>query len=270
MVPLNHVFDHDMYVTAVEVHPQARANVHHILMYTDSSGVSDQLAAAGGPDVGYEPEGGMTGFVPSAFLGTWIGGQIPFRLPSETAIKIPKGSKVVLELHYHPHGGRIESDQTSIGLYFAREPIHKLMQYGSIDNEDFEIPAGDPNYRVTYSWTVPRSMHIFSIGGHMHFLGKRFDAQATLPDGSQACLLSLDHWDPAWQGLYEYVQPFSTPAGTRIDIEGFYDNSAGNPRQFNFPPINIPYGGIASREMCFAYFIYTFDDEVVDIQPPDF
>ncbi len=265
LFPLPTVFDRDVYVTAMEIRPGAGHYVHHVAVYTDASGKSDEIDAAD-EEPGYRYDAEL-GFEAYAFLGTWTPGQKPFLLPEGTAIKVPKGSKVVMDLHIHPHHGHVEPDQTMIGLHLADTPIRKLVNYGSVNNTSFVIPAGDPAYKVTQSWTTDRPMEILGIGGHAHALAKTFRTTATLPDGSTKCLIYIDDWDWNWQGLHTYSAPLPLPAGTRLDMEGAFDNSASNPNQHFHPPRDIPYGGHFDDEMCFAYFTFIWGDEVVNITP---
>jgi hypothetical protein len=263
LFPLVPAFDRDVYITGIEVRPGPYA--HHAAVWADASGKSDELDAKDA-----EPgffNGADLGFEPSAFLATWTPGQQPFRFPPGHAIRIPKGSKVVLDIHLHPHHGQIGPEQTRIGLHLADAPVHKLVEYGSVDNPSFLIPANANDFPVRASWTPGRAIHILGAGTHAHRLLKSFSSTATLPDGSTRCIMKIDDWDWRWQGLLPYAQSLPLPAGTRIDMEGLYDNTESNPFQEFFPPRDIPYGGRADEEMCRVYFTFTWDDVVVDIDP---
>jgi Copper type II ascorbate-dependent monooxygenase, C-terminal domain len=266
MFPLHVRFDHDVYVDGVEVHPLATSAVHHVLVHVDATTTADSLEYQDGSP-GYRIDGMGNGFPDAAFLGTWIPGDIPFRMPPGHAILIPAGGEIVLELHYHAHSGAAVTDQTMVGLHFARTHISKLVQYGIIDQTHFVVPANDPAYVVTDSWTPPQAIHLDTMGGHMHWLGHRFSATATRPDGSTECLLHIDDWDVHWQALYRYTAPVALPAGSRIDTRCEYDNTSNNPANPFNPPQDVPYGGRSDHEMCFTYFTYTWDDETVDINP---
>jgi hypothetical protein len=266
MVPIGPVFDHDVYMSAMEIRPLARAHVHHILVHLDSSGEADRLDAAD-PDVGYEPTPLSIGFTPSGFLGTWISGQVPFVMPEGTAIRLPAGSRIVLEIHYHPQGGVVGPDVVAVGVHFKRDRVKQLLQYSSVDNQSFVIPANAPDYHITKSAELSEPIHLRSMGAHMHYLGQTFRVTVTLPDGSQQCLLNVVRWDPHWQGLYTYEPAVALPAHSRIDVECSYDNTSANVRNPFNPPQDVSYGGVADHEMCFAYFTFTADNDHSDIQP---
>ena len=42
-------------------------------------------------------------------------------------------------------------------------------------------------------------------------------------------------------------------AGTRLDVEARYDNSASNPNNPNRPPRTVTYGEETTNEMCFVF-----------------
>src|SRR5262249_33603341 len=125
----------DRYVVAVEVRPGNKRVVHHSLNFFDLTGKARQLEQkekdrSKGPDEkdlgpGYSVAMGI-GFTPSGLgqfggLGGWAPGQRARYLPEGYGYPLPKGSDVVLQLHYH-RNGRVEKDRTSLGLYFAKKP----------------------------------------------------------------------------------------------------------------------------------------------------
>ena len=62
------------------------------------------------------------GFQPRGGLGGWAPGQMARYLPEGSGHALPKGSDVVVQVHYH-RDGRQETDRTRIGLYFAKKPV---------------------------------------------------------------------------------------------------------------------------------------------------
>jgi hypothetical protein len=72
------------------------------------------------------------------------------------------------------------------------------------------------------------------------------------PDGRDVTALRVN-WDPYWQTIYYPTNPILAPKGTRLHIEGRYDNSANNP--YN-PDPNAPvhFGDQGKDEMMFPTF----------------
>ena len=55
-------------------------------------------------------------------------------------------------------------------------------------------------------------------------------------------LIWIPKWDWGWQEQYQYRQAMAIPAGTRVDIDYRYDNSAKNPKNLHDPPQRVRYG----------------------------
>ncbi|PYI83131.1 MAG: hypothetical protein DME26_15675 [Verrucomicrobia bacterium] len=59
----------------------------------------------------------------------------------------------------------------------------------------------------------------------------------------------IKDWDFAWQDRYYFQQLVSLPAGTRLDVEIHWDNSAENPRNPSNPPVQVTWGEESKDEM---------------------
>jgi mono/diheme cytochrome c family protein len=255
----------DQYVAAVDVKPGDAGTVHHVIAYLDTTGASQKLDDDD-PGPGYTSFGGP-GFSisnpASATLGGWAPGARPTTLPEGVAMSLPANSRVVLQVHYHPHHGAPGPDTTRIGIYFSKEKPKKLLRILPLINDAFTIPPNDPNYRVTASFTVPPFLdsHAWIIAPHMHLLGRKMRVEARLPNGQTRCLINIDDWDFNWQGMYRYNNAVALPAGTRVSLEAFYDNSSANPRNPNDPPKSVSWGEETTDEMCIAFLGVTIDLE---------
>jgi hypothetical protein len=210
---------------------------------------------ASGP--GYSVAMGV-GFVPSGALGGWAPGQVARHLPPDTGYFLPKGSDVVLQVHYH-RNGRVEKDRTQIGLYFAPKPIAKRYQSLVIRGQFFFIPAGNADYKVKGTMWVGQDCTLHSVMPHMHMLGKEIKVTLTPPEGEAKTLVAIKDWDYNWQETYFFKEPIGVKAGTRFDVEAHYDNSANNPRNPFNPPRLAKFGEQTTDEMCFVFLGATSD-----------
>lgn len=253
------------YVSAIDFAPTAREFVHHMIAYIDYTGVSESLDAAD-PGPGYTTATGP-GFPNYGLLGSWFPGAQPFRFPEGVAIEVPAGARIVLQVHYHPHHGEIEPDQSKLFLYFSTTPVTKLLRFLSVDNHEFTVPAGDAAFKVESSWTLPKGLQAYTVGLHSHLLGRKMLFETIGADGVRDCLLRIDDYDWKWQGMYRYQQPRAIPRGTTLRVEATYDNSSANPENPNSPPRDVVWGEWAYNEMCLAYMAFTWDDENVFIVP---
>jgi len=87
------------------------------------------------------------------------------------------------------------------------------------------------------------------VSNHMHNLGREVRSWAELPDGKIQPFVWIKDWDFHWAERYELATPVKLPRGTVIKAEGYYDNSADNPRNPNSPPKDVRYGNNLSDEM---------------------
>lgn len=253
----------DQYVSAIDVHPGDRATVHHVIAFIDTLGESQKLDDAD-PGPGYQCFGGP-GFpitsLESATLGGWAPGARPVRLPETIALSLPANARVVLQVHYHPHHGDPQPDQTAIGIYYAKKPPKQLLRILPLINQSFTIPPNDPNYKVTASFTSPLPAHVWVIAPHMHLLGRKMHVEAALPTGETECLIDINDWDFNWQGMYRYDEGVPIPPLTRVSLAAYFDNSAENPRNPNAPPRSVSWGESTTDEMCIAFLGVTLDFE---------
>ncbi len=248
----------DAYVRAIEILPGAKEVVHHVSVYLDETGKAFELQKAD-PKPGYASFGGI-GFQASGSLGGWAPGNTPLVLPKGIGRRLPKDCHIVIQVHYHK-SGRVELDQSKLGIYLHKEPINQLLVEESVASRLLFIPAGAKRHRITGGLTLGEDSHILAILPHMHLLGTEIKVTATFPDGAMQHLVWVDDWEFNWQETYVYQEPIGLPRGTRIDLEAFYDNSAENPKNPNNPPKFVRWGEKSTDEMCIAFLYVTRDDE---------
>jgi mono/diheme cytochrome c family protein len=241
-------FGEDHYISAIEYRPGNRRVVHHLLGYVDTTGEGRKRDEAD-PGPGYMCFGGQTGIKPQGDLGGWAPGTEPSVLPEGVGRLLPKGSDVVLQVHYHPRG-KPEVDRSRIGIHFSKTPVKQIMRWGFVSNYDFQIPAGAANAEVETSWTIPIDVEILSVLPHMHQIGRKMRIWATLPDGRDVGLVRVDDWDFNWQNTYDFDKPLTLPKGSVVRIVAHYDNTTANPRNPNSPPKTVAWGEATTDEMC--------------------
>jgi len=252
VVPTN--LTEDRWVRAIEFRPSARKAVHHVLIGYDASGAVRKLDGADGhPGYSATMGGSFTSTANSGSLGGWAVGNTPELLPEEFALSLPKGSDIVLQMHFHPTG-KPETERSVIGIYFSSRPPERnlkgvelppLFGFGSGIN----IPAGKSDYTIEDSLALPVDTQAFGVFVHAHYVAREMKATATLPDGSTQPLIWIPDWDFNWQDVYTFKTLVSLPKGTRIDVRVTYDNSADNPRNPNNPPKVVLWGEQTFDEM---------------------
>lgn len=251
-------FDKAMNVNAVDVLPGNRRIVHHVIMYLDTEGRSLKLDAnEEGP--GYTCFGGP-GFPITTLnfmMGGWAPGTMPKRLPEGVSVNIPKGARLIMQVHYFP-GPRTGEDVTRVGLYFSKGTNDKSLLFIPVVNDTFAIPPGNANYEDVLTTLTPFDLKLYNVFPHMHLLGTKIKVDATVKQEEKP-LLFIDAWDFKWQGFYDYKDPVSIPAGSRIRLSCTWDNSDGNPNNPNNPLKTIKWGEGTQDEMCVAFLGVVLD-----------
>lgn len=236
----------DKWVVASEVKPGNNAVVHHVGGSASSSKFIEYDKHA------YELTAGVAGYTP--------GDQQVGPLPEGTGILLPTGSELVLEMHYHKEKGKEERDRTSIGFYFAKTPIRKEQRTLLVSNTEFAIPPGNPDYKVTADFTMPKDCHMTGLQPHMHYRGHSMRVTANFPDGKIEDLLYVPNYDFYWQTIYELAEPRAIPKGTKFVVEARFDNSAGNKRNPD-PAATVTNGMSSTTEMMLLMMGITLDGE---------
>jgi len=89
----------DVWVRGLEVAPEVRSVVHHVLLFVDTGSTSMQLDNDD-PDSGYSCFGGP-GFTPQSGLGGWAPGMQAQFFPDGVGVRVPAGARVVMQVHYN-------------------------------------------------------------------------------------------------------------------------------------------------------------------------
>lgn len=238
------------YIKAVEIKPGNPQAVHHALLMLDKSGRAQQRddAEAG---VGYGGMGVGSAVPPAGHIIGWTPGQTPHESHPGTAWEISAGTDLVLQLHLLPTG-KTEQIKPKLGLYFTEEAPTRPSLVIQLRNFDIEIPAGQSDYRVRESITLPASVEVLGLYPHAHYIAKDLKIYATLPNGDRQWLLRIPDWDFNWQGDYRFQQPLHLPAGTILQMDYTYDNSEENPRNPSSPAVDVSGGWGSLDEMAEA------------------
>jgi len=236
-------FERETWVRAVEIRPGVASVVHHAVLYVREPGST----WTHGPTT-------------SDILAVYTPGNTFDRFPDGMAKRIPAGADLLLQVHYTPDG-KPRRDQTRIGLQFASERPKQAILTLQLNNTDFRIPAGEANYRVRVSGTLPGDAVLVSLFPHMHLRGKAFEYAITGPNGQYETLLRVPRYDFHWQLNYKLAEPRLLRAGTRLEAVAWYDNSANNPRNPD-PTADVVYGEQSWEEMMIGFFDVAVDASI--------
>ena len=238
------------WVRAVEIRPGDKRLVHHANMLVDRNQSArriekDRGSGFGGMEVRIESEV----FDPDSHFLFWKPGTVASDEPDGMALRLDKGTDLVLNTHLQP-SGKPEAIQPSVGLYFTDKPatVHPMLLEMQNDGA-LDIPAGVKDFVVTDEFKLPIDVDLMGIYPHAHYLGKDILATAELPDGTKQTLIHIKRWDLSWQAVYRYAEPVALPKNTTITMRYSYDNSEENTANPNHPPARVLGGNRSSDEM---------------------
>ena len=199
-------FTKDTWVRMSEIRPSARDHVHHAVVYVrPPSSHWLKHAPIGVPFTAStlkEPQDRRDAmWTDSEVLLVYAPGSAPDRWSADRGENIPAGSDLVFQMHYTTNGLRA-SDQTSIGLIFAKTPPKERVLTLQLTNDKFIIPPGVDNYRVEVHGTLPNDATLLSFFPHMHLRGKRFEYNIVHRDGTVEPLLRVNY-NFYWQAKLE-------------------------------------------------------------------
>jgi mono/diheme cytochrome c family protein len=257
-------FTEDKWITAAEIRPEARALIHHVIVFVREPG-SKWLKEAK-PGEAYVPplvKDEKTGREQrdtrgqGEFLAGYAPGLPPLTLEPGQAKLVKAGSDLVFQMHYTAKG-MAARDQTKVGFVFAKEPPRERVLTVADANEGFVIPPGASDYPVESKLTFYGDARIISYGPHMHVRGKSFRFDLVTPSGSRETLLNVPHYDFNWQHWYEPAEPLKVSSGTTIECFATFDNSPNN--KYNPDPTSeVRWGDQTWQEMMIGFMDIAFD-----------
>lgn len=259
--PIDPGFAADTWVSGVNVVPGNKKVVHHVIVYTDPQGEGAGKAGANGS---YECFGGP-GVAGTSLLMAWAPGVRPIRF-DDAALKVKAGSKLVMQVHYHPTSDS-QADQTGFELEIRPDKPANVAQMQLIGNARsatggpvallagpndppsgpaFLIPANAKGHTETMEFTLPEKISGFplptlslaTVGAHMHWAGVNMKIEVerapTSTGPAKECLLGTPKYDFNWQRGYVIDAPIDgmpkLQAGDKLRFTCTYDNTTDNPR----------------------------------------
>jgi len=256
IVPTN--FAEAKWVQMSEVRPASRDHVHHAVIYIrqpESSWlrgapVGVPFTASSLHDERLRHQAHSTD---SDMLLVYAPGSSPDRWPNGMAKFIPAHADLVFQMHYTTNG-HAATDQTSVGLVFAKAPPAQriLTLQLANDHDPIPIPPNTDNYRVEVQGKLPNDATLLSFFPHMHLRGKRFEYNLVHEDDRVETLLRVNY-DFYWQLSYRLAEPRLLKAGTKLQAIAWYDNSRNNPHNPN-PNSPVHWGDQTYNEMMVGFF----------------
>ena len=248
-VPVELNLDRDVWIRAMEFVPGDREVLHHVITYlsspADKSGSEQNKAAERGDNIG--------GFAP---------GRQPDQFRDNSGRFIPKGSNLLLQMHYTT-SGRETVDETEVGLFIYDKPPAFVMSGGVAGQRRFLVPPGAKEHMLRGEQSVERDAYLYEMTPHMHFRGKHMSYSVEYPNGKTEQLLSVPKYDFNWQFNYRLEEPLFLPAGSKLIATGAMDNSDRNPGNPD-PTKPVFFGLQTMHEMFFGFTTLRYAGDTPD------
>ncbi len=241
---LTHVFLNETWVQGIQILPDNPRVVHHCNMAYATLGEKFSVSNF------------LTGFVP--------GGQ-PMTVGGETALRIPAGAMLVLQIHF-VSTGKPEKCKLSVGFKYAQGTIQKRLRNMLLADHRFAIPPGAAAHPVSASKALDHDAVGIGLFCHMHLRGKDMTFKAHYPNGKSETLLMIPNYSFDWQMGYRWRDGQKVfPKGTRLECVAHYDNSPFNP--FNpDPKATVRDGPQTYHEMMNGFVFYTDANEKLNLK----
>ena len=139
--------------------------------------------------------GRETGSARGESVGGFAPGRGPDAFRDNSGRLIPKGSSLLLQMHYTATG-KETVDETEVGIYVYDEPPQYVMAGGVAGQRRFFVPAYEKEYKLEGEQLVERDAYLYSMTPHMHFRGKYMSYTAVYPDGREEFWTSVANINP--------------------------------------------------------------------------
>ena len=247
-------FEEDRWFRAVEVKPGSTEVVHHVGLHVvpSSDTEKDYTTFSGMADLyGLNTEGAI-------LINDYVPGDTynAKKYPPGQAVRIPKNSDLIFEVHYTPNHREEVFDKSSVGFIWAdgapADEVYTKVFRKPIGR--FNIPPHTGHHTMLDTCYFEHDVLIDAIRPHFHYRGKSFRLERITRDPKtdkivkRETILSVPVWDPDWQRTYELETPLWLPAGTELLATGVFDNSYLNPNNPD-PSATVQYGQQSSDEM---------------------
>lgn len=238
--------DQDRWLKGFEIKPGNKKVVHHVLVTNTAKNKQSEVTSRK-----------MQKWTDNAIAVSTSDGRASY-FPDSTGVFIPKHTEITIQIHYTTTG-KEETDTTAIGLYFHDTPPKKELHALATSLTEFVIPPFSADVKLQASDSLERDIRLYYVTPHMHYRGKSIKVGVEYPNGSKETLISVPDFNFNWQWVYRFETPIDIPRGSKIVVDGVYDNTFQN--AFNpDPEKEVRYGIQSTDEMLIGFLHFTIED----------
>jgi hypothetical protein len=162
------------------------------------------------------------------WLGTWSPSNQVSAMPAGAAVPLAADAKLTLEIGYR---GNMEdgSGAGELGLYFTDGKPARTVSSIAIAAAAVNVAPGRTRERVRAETVIKTAADVTALWPRPGTGAQSFEVTAIKPDGSVQPLLWLNAYRGEWPTSYVLKEAAGLPAGTRLVMTAYYDNSTGAP-----------------------------------------
>jgi len=152
-----------------------------------------------------------TGAGPPETLGTWTPGQPGAVYPAEAARALPRGSEIILSVHYargFQHRGVEIRDRSALAFRFAPSAPRRVVRSLRLGREPVLLAE------------AAALLAVMPVAAAVAKAAKPLVLEARLDGGSARLILAGRAYDPAWPIALRLGEPLRLPAGTALSVRG--------------------------------------------------
>ena len=219
--------DEDLFITVLDaINPKG---THHTLL---------TMGEPNGPD-GITPCNSGANFTHSVF-GSGVG-SVPLAFPPGVALRIKKGTQLLLNLHLFNTGQADITGTSGTRFKTVAEAEAPVMAEGILAGTTrLDLPPAQTTSTTGYC-TMSTDAKIFAVSPHMHVLGVHEKIVAERAVGGEAVLFD-GAYDFEEQKYYAF-EPVQLQKGDRVRVECTHHNTTAQ---------RVTFGESTLQEMCFA------------------
>jgi peroxiredoxin len=232
----------DKWIGAVAYDVGDQSVLHSLMVYALKPGISKVDTA------------GLVHPSNAEFISIYVPGQGDDEFSIDSGFLLEKGHDLAFKIRY-VSSGRETQDNTRIGLYFRDKP---LMQVRNIPvfRDDLVIAAGEPNHRVlAQALPTDRDAYIEAVAPQMHGRGVSMKLFVSTEDAVRKPVINVPNYNFNWQFNYQLRQRLFIPAGSVLEVDTGYDNSASNVYNPD-PEADVRYG-VTTWDEILSHYVRT-------------
>ena len=162
------------------------------------------------------------------WLGTWTPGTQVSAQPQDFGVELNPNTRLTVEIGYRGHPEGDGSGAGDLGLYFSPKPTASTSHL-AVTLPAVTVAANKSNARVRGEITIKSAVSATALWPKLGPGAKSLEVTAIRPDGAVEPMLWLNNYRAEWPTSYILTDAVALPAGTRLLVTAYYDNTEAAP-----------------------------------------